>query len=196
MKRTLLALAAAIALSTAPASAASYPSVEQCSSATTVCSAFPTSFEAFALTGNAFVVGSGQQVLAAAGSVRQTFANTGTKSCYVSYFNLYSTIAGFATLYVNPTTGLPAPTQTANNIQIASPNVPGCVFKVDTNTSTPLSGGIQSSVAIAVPAAAFTQYGTVASTPLFIVPPGVTLGLNFAFSAATTLSANIYWYER
>lgn len=146
-------------------------------------------------SGQLFLAGTGQLSLTAAGNARLTLqnpANSG-KTLYVYRLGIYSTSSSFAELLVNPTTGLPASAaRPNNNLYIGNPTTAVAVLKGDTNLTTALGGGTDSGVALGFGANVREE---IDFNPLMIVPPGVTVGFQIAFTGAATLACTLYWVE-
>lgn len=145
-------------------------------------------------TGVLFVAGTGRLTIAAAGNYRLTFGNPAGsgKNLSIIRLALMPTVTSFTDFRLNPNAGLPATAARKNNPGILGSNFTSvAVVKADTSTLTALSGGTDMEVTLGLPA----NQRTSIDLPPLIVPPGVTLGMNIAVTAASDLAASIYWKE-
>lgn len=140
-----------------------------------------------------FLAGSGRLSLSVAGNVRATIANPADsgRNMFLARLVSFGTGTAWATLLVNPTTGLPVtPARPHLNAIAGAPGGVG-VLKVDTDAATPLGGGVDTGIVL----------GSGANTrnpvdlPPIILAPGVTLGINVPFAGAADIALSLYWLE-
>lgn len=145
--------------------------------------------------GELFLAGSGELSLTVAGNARITVQNpsTSTKNVYIYRLDIFSSMAGFAELFVNPTTGLPSGVRPNNNLLIGNSTTANAIINADTNSTTALSGGTNTGVSIGAGANVLTSYPF---NPLMIIPPSVTVGVNVPFTGSANISINILWQEK
>lgn len=149
--------------------------------------------ESKASAGAVYLSGTGNIALSVAGNLRLTIANpTGSgKTLYIYRLSTYSSAAGFAGLFVNPTLGLPVGVRPVNNVYVGNPTVGKGVVNADENATTALGGGTDTGVTFGIPAGNHSIF----DLPPLIVPAGVTLGVNVPFTGAANATLNAYWYE-
>lgn len=150
--------------------------------------------EGKARNGQAFTSGTGQLTLTAAGNLRGTLTNPAGsgKSLYLYKLSVFSSSAtGFARMRINPTSGLPTMLRPSNNNFIGHPTKAVGELRADTDLTTPLAGGADSGIEFAFASGETRE----TELPPFIVSPGLTLGLAVPFAGASTVIANVYWWE-
>ena len=146
-------------------------------------------------TGKFQMYTTGRLELAVAGNVRATITNpvgSGKTIKMHRLAGLASAGPDWATLWINPTTGLPATAaRTALNAIVGGgvPNV-GQV-KADTSATTPLGGGTDPGIVFGIPAASRFEL----NLPPLILAAGVTLGINVPFAGAATAVMSVYTTE-
>lgn len=150
--------------------------------------------EARVRAGFAFTGSSGKIDLSAAGNLRGTLANPAGsgRTIYLYTISTFSTAqGGFAHTYINPTAGLPTVLKSSNNNFIGHPRAAVGVVRVDVDALTALSGGTDTGLAIGI---ASNERAEIELAP-FIIPPGVTMGINIPFAGATSVTFNLNWWE-
>lgn len=147
------------------------------------------------LEGEMFFGGTGELTLTVAGNVRVVLSNPATSglTCYVVRFDALSTAVGFAELLVNPTAGVPTAARPINPANLGSGRAAKAQLFSDTNSTTALSGGVDSGVSIGIGSNSLQRYDLM-DTPL-IVPPGAMLGVALPFSGTATATFNLWWFE-
>lgn len=144
--------------------------------------------------GRFFLAGSGRVTLAAAGNLRGLITNpTGSgRTVSVVRFAGFATATGYAQLFLNPTTGLPATAaRPIANAVMGGGLAPVASLTVDTNLTTALSGGTDLGLVIGIPGNSRTSI----DFPPVVLSPGVSLGLNVPFAGAADSTLSIYWWE-
>ena len=141
-----------------------------------------------------FLAGTGPLVLALAGSVRATIGNPAAsgRNVYVARLAIFSNAAGEASLFVNPTAGLPASAARPHLNGIVGAAAGVAVLKADTSTTTALSGGTDTGLILAFPVSTRVSV----DMPPLVLAPGVTLGINIPIAAASSRTIMAaYWFE-
>lgn len=141
-----------------------------------------------------FLAGTGTLILALAGNARATIGNPAAsgRNVYVASVVLFSNAAGEASLFVNPTAGLPATGARTHLNAIVGGAQGVAVFKADTSTTTALSGGIDTGLIMPFPVSTRVSV----DMPPLVLTPGVTLGINIPIGAASSRSVlAVYWFE-
>lgn len=153
-----------------------------------------TKYAALQAAGRLLIAGTGQLTLAVAGNVRATLENPAGsgRNLLVLRFQGMATSAGWATLRVNPTSGLPVAAKAHLNSIVGLGSGVGLV-KADTDTATALGGGTASSVTLGLPAGTRFLHDFTAA-PL-VLTPGVTLGIGAAFAGAASVGCELMWAE-
>ncbi len=139
--------------------------------------------------------GTGTLTVVGAGNVRFTMENPSASAHKLTLIGvaIASTVTGFGTLLLNPTTGLPASAaRPALNAIVGGGNAAVAVVKADTNAVTALSGGTDTGVIIPAAANAFREL--VLPAPV-VLTPGVKLGLAVNLGASFTLTATVTFIE-
>lgn len=146
------------------------------------------------LKGKQFTSGTGPLALAAAGNIRATIANPTGSGVNVSIFRLvwFANAMGEASLFLNPTAGVPATAIRPRLNAIAGTAGGLGQVRADTNATTALSGGTDTGVIIGLGA----NVREVVDLPPVILTPGMTLGINVPISATTSRSIlSVLWFE-
>lgn len=141
-----------------------------------------------------FTSGTGPLVLTAAGNIRATISNPTGSGVNVSIFRLvwFADAKGEASLFVNPTVGLPATAVRPRLNAIAGAAGGVGEVKADTNATTALSGGVDTGVLIGLGA----NVREAIDLPPIVLTPGVTMGINVPISATTSRSMlTVLWFE-
>lgn len=147
--------------------------------------------------GFGYFASSGQQTLAVAGNLRMTITNPSTanggngRNLYLYRLSAFATVSGYGHLFINPTTGLPVGSKRINNANTLTSQASTATVNVDTSTTTGLGGGVDSGVDLPISQSQVVNY----ELDPFIIAPGVTVGINVAYTGATTAVATIYWGE-
>jgi hypothetical protein len=141
-----------------------------------------------------FLAGTGPLVLALAGNARATIGNPAGsgRNVYIARLVLFSNATGEASLFVNPTAGLPATGARSHLNGIVGAAAGVAVLKADTSTTTALSGGTDTGLIMAFPVSTRVSV----DMPPLVLTPGVTLGINIPIAAASSRSVmSVYWFE-
>lgn len=167
---------------------------------------------------NPFVVGVSQDKIRLAGSGRVSLSLSGNLRCLVSNSRftddgstngksvalmrvaVFTTAVGWGSVIMNPGSGAPglAARRTKLSALIAGQQgVVGSVptledpmdIRVDTNTTVPLGGGVDTGIVFGLPAGARTTL----DLPPLILGPGQAIGINVPFAGAADVSLSIYW---
>lgn len=144
--------------------------------------------------GKQLTSGTGPLVLSLAGNIRATISNPVGSGVNVSVFRLvwFANAMGEASLFLNPTAGLPATAVRPRLNAIAGTAGGVGEVKADTSTTTSLSGGTDTGVIIGLGA----NNREVVDLPPIILTPGVTLGINVPISATSSRSLlSVLWFE-
>lgn len=140
-----------------------------------------------------FISSTGRMSLAVAGNVRVTVANPADsgRNLVISKITGMSTVVAWATLWRNPTSGLPAAVRPhLNGIIHAAEGV--AVLKADTSTTTPLDGGVNTGVVFGIPAN--TRFEILLDPGVLLVP-GQVAGINVPFAGAADAVMTLHWGE-
>lgn len=142
--------------------------------------------------GDVFLSGTGEMTLSVAGNVRMLLSNPAgaTKQLYLYKLDVFASAIGYAELFVNPTV-VPTVARRVNNVNFGSGVTAFGVIYADTNTTTALSGGIDSGISVGAAPNILTVY----NLPPIVIPPGVSLGLQLPFTGAATATVNAFWWE-
>lgn len=143
--------------------------------------------------GRAYIIGSGRVVLTAAGNVRGLVTNpaANTRNIQVLGMTAFATAVGWASVYLQPTAGLPA-TAVRPSLKLHPASQPMATeMRIDTDALTALSGGEDTGVTIPLPAGTARQISPIGR----ILAPGQTLGLNIPFAASADLAFSLYVVE-
>lgn len=141
-------------------------------------------------SGRFYIVGTGRMTLSVAGNVRATIANpTGSdRTIGLAGIVLFGTGTSWATIYKNPTAGLPATApRPVTNALIGPATTPAVAeVRADTDTTIALSGGTD--IGIVLGSGAGSRETIAAPFQLF---PGQSIGFNvpYAGAADATLTA-------
>lgn len=138
--------------------------------------------------------GTGKLDLAVAGNVRAVLQNPAGsgRNIYVARVTGLATGTAWANVYLNPSVGVPtAAARPVNNAVLGAATSPVGIIRVDTDTTTALSGGVDTGVVLGIPA---NNRFSIDLAP-FVVAPGVSLGFNDAFAGAASVAMSIYWWE-
>lgn len=144
--------------------------------------------------GKSGFAGSGRLTLSVAGNIRGTLTNTsGTEPLYITRLSGLATSTTWATILIGPTAGLPGTAARRANGNVMGTTMTGVELKVDTNTTTPLSGGTDSGVVIGVPGGA-NRFNIDFPLPI-ILAPGASLGVAIPFAGAADAAFSAYFYR-
>lgn len=144
--------------------------------------------------GRVMMAGSGMLNLSVAGNIRATFSNPAGSGKTISVVRLVAmaTATGFATVRLNPTTGLPgSAARPVLNAIAGGGNAASAQLKVDTDPTTALGGGTDTGEVIGIPA----NNRVSIDLPPLVLAPGVTLGIGIPFAGAANAAMSIYWVE-
>lgn len=144
------------------------------------------------LGGRVYLVGSGRVTLGVAGNARGLIANPAASGVHLRIARLavFATATGYATLFIDPTVGLPPINLTPRNALVGGSAGAGTAG-FDTNATTALSGGTDTGIVLGIPASRRTEI----DLPPLVLPPGVSLGINIPFAGAADMAATVYWTE-
>lgn len=145
----------------------------------------------FVANQRAFMAGSGRLSLAVAGNVRATLRNTSSdRKLHLFQVTSFGTSAWWASLYINPSLGLPESAGRPHlNFIAGGPSGLGEI-KVDTSATTVLAGGLSTGIVIAGQSNTREEI----KYPMVLMP-GVTLGINIPFAGAADTSVTVAWGE-
>lgn len=144
--------------------------------------------------GKFFLASSGKLVLSLAGNVRALFRNPANSGKMMSIVRMagFTTGTGYAGILLNPTTGLPTSTPRPALNAVAGGGIPRLgVLTVDTDTTVPLGGGVDTGLVIGMPGGARTSI----DLPPLVLAPGVSMGINIPFAGAADATLSLYWVE-
>lgn len=143
--------------------------------------------------GRFYLAGSGQLTLAAAGNVRALIANPAGSGRNLSIVRVvvFATAVGYATVYINPTTGLPSGPRAPMNALVGGGEAAVGTVNIDTHLTTSLAGGVETSEVIGIPSNSRISI----DLPPFVLAPGVSLGINVPFAGAADAVMSAYWFE-
>ncbi len=138
-----------------------------------------------------FLAGTGRQTLSVAGNIRALLRNPvgSRRVLQVARISATVTALSWADLWLNPTTGLPAGVRLPWSAVLGAPAGVGDVL-ADTDIVTAIGGGTALSSTLGLPAGRHTL-----DLPPLVVPPGMSLGINIAATAAVDATFNLYWIE-
>lgn len=143
--------------------------------------------------GRAYITSTGKVALSVAGNLRVLIANPSTDTLVtLAGIAGLATAAAWATVYRNPTAGLPAtaarPSLRMNPLRGQAPLT---TVRVDTDATTAMSGGENTGELIGLPG------GTRYQIPVLgvVIPPGETIGINVPFAGAADVSTSLYIVE-
>lgn len=145
-------------------------------------------------TGRFYMAGTGKLDLTVAGNVRAVIENPAGSGRTVNVVRMagLATGVGWADLFVNPTTGLPATAaRPVTNAIVGGGQAPVAVVRADTSAVTALGGGTATGVTLGVPSGARFSL----DLPPLVLAPGVSLGVNDAFAGSASLALSVYWFE-
>ena len=140
------------------------------------------------------IYGSGKISLAVAGNFRATLKNPATsgKTIKVHRISAFGTSTGWASILINPTTGLPVTAVRPSMNAIVGGGAAGIAeVKADSDTTVPLGGGTDTGIVLGVAGGTRTEL----NLPPLIVAPGVTLGFNVPFAGAADVTLAVYATE-
>lgn len=144
--------------------------------------------------GKFFIASSGRMTLAAAGNLRAIIQNPAGsgKTVNVARMAAFATATGYATIYLNPTIGVPTVAPRPYLNAVAGGGLPAlATLRVDTDLTVPLSGGTNTGLVIGVPANARSTL----DLPPIVLAAGVSMGLSIPFAGAADATLSIYWWE-
>lgn len=141
-----------------------------------------------------YFAGSGRLSLSVAGNIRGTLTNPAgaTTNVHVLRMSGLGTSVSWANLLLNPTAGLPASAARRVNNNILSMAGDASVLKVDTDTTTALSGGTDLGTTLGVPGGRRFQIDF--NIPI-VLGPGASLGVAIPFTGAADAAFSLYWYR-
>lgn len=140
-----------------------------------------------------FLAGSGRLSLSVAGNVRATITNPAGSGRNMMLARLVSfgTGTAWATILINPTTGLPATAARPHLNAIVGAAGGAGVMKVDTDTTVALGGGTDTGIVLGSGA----NNRNPVDLPPIILTPGLTMGINIPFAGAADATLSLYWFE-
>lgn len=145
--------------------------------------------------GRGFIVGSGRLTLSVAGNVRAILRNPAAsgRNVIVAGLSVFGTGVSWASIYLNPTAGVPA---TANRVGLNAIAGGGDTrvgeLRVDTDTTVALGGGLDTGIVLG------SGGGDRTSLELpfpIVIAQGVTLGINVPFAGAADATLSAYLVE-
>jgi hypothetical protein len=143
--------------------------------------------------GRAYITSTGKVALSVAGNLRLLISNPSADTIItLAGMAGLATAAAWATVYRNPTAGLPGtaarPSLRLNPLRGQAPVT---TVQVDTSATTAMSGGENTGELIGLPG------GTRYEVPVLgaVIPPGQTLGVNVPFAGAADVSCSLYIVE-
>lgn len=142
--------------------------------------------------GTGYIVATDQQTLATAGNLRITMKNNhaSKKALVYCLVTVNSNGLTYGDMRLNPTTGLPSTAKTVGCAILGDTSSPSSVeVKVDTSLATPLGGGTHL-FDVPVP-----QGREVHDSGVFILNPGVMVGINVPFAGAGNGEMIAYFVE-
>lgn len=143
--------------------------------------------------GRFHIAGSGRLSLGVAGNMRLLITNpaASAKTANIIRIALFTTVTCYATIHVNPTTGLPASAvRPSMNGIVGGGTAPAVQLSADT-ADTALAGGTDTGIVIGLPANSRSSI----DLPPLVLPAGVSLGLNAPFTGAGDMTISLYWWE-
>ena len=145
-------------------------------------------------TGKFNIYGSGKISLAVAGNFRAILRNPSTsgKTIKLHRISAFGTSTGWASILINPTTGLPITAARPSLNAIVGGGVAGIAeVKADADTTTPLGGGTDTGIVLGIAGGQRTEL----NLPPLIIAPGVALGFNVPFAGAADVTLAVYTTE-
>lgn len=143
--------------------------------------------------GRAYITSTGRVALSLAGNLRVLISNPTTDTIVtVAGMAGLATAAAWATIFRNPTAGLPATTARPSlRVNPLRGQAMSALVRVDTDATVALSGGENTGELIGLP------NGTRFQVPILgaIIPPGETIGVNVPFAGAADVSTTLYLIE-
>lgn len=141
-----------------------------------------------------YFAGSGRITLGVAGNIRGTLGNpvAATDNIHIIRLAGLTSVVSWATLLYNPTAGLPLSAARRVNNNVLSLAGDSTVMKVDTDATTPLSGGTDLGVTLGL--AAGHRFQVDLPVPI-VLAPGASLGLAIPISGSGDVSFTMYWYR-
>jgi hypothetical protein len=143
--------------------------------------------------GRAYVTSTGKVALSVAGNLRVLISNP-TADTLVTLAGLagLATAAAWATVYRNPTAGLPVtaarPSLRVNPLRGQAPVT---TVQVDVDATVAMSGGENTGELIGLPGGTRYQIPVLGA----VIPPGQSLGVNVPFAGAADVSCSLYIVE-
>jgi hypothetical protein len=144
--------------------------------------------------GLAFIVGSGRVELSVAGNVRATITNPAGSGRVVTLLGLsaFGTGTAWASIYIDPTAGLPGSLpRPLWRMNPAAGDAGVVEVRVDTDTTTALSGGTDTGLVLGLPGGERSEIRPIGKLLL----PGQVLGVNVPFAGAASEAFNLYLTE-
>jgi hypothetical protein len=142
--------------------------------------------------GRAYIVSTGRVALSVAGNMRILIENPLSAPLTVLGMAGMATAAAWATVYRNPTSGLPtAPPRPHLRVNPTAGEGMSALVRVDVDATVALAGGENTGELIGLPG------GTRYQIPVFgvVVPATQTLGVNVPFAGAADVSCTLYLVE-
>lgn len=142
--------------------------------------------------GTGYIVASDRQDLATAGHLRVTMKNNhATKKVIVyAFVTVNSNSLTYGDVRINPTTGLPSGSKTPGCLILGDTTIPSSVtVNVDTSLVTPIGGGTH------LFDAPIPQGRCEHDSSVFILNPGVMIGINVPFAGAGNGEMIAYFVE-
>lgn len=144
--------------------------------------------------GRVNLAGTGRITLNVAGNLRIVVANPAGSARTMSIVRLagLTTGTGWASILLNPTTGVPATAARPILNAVAGGGIPSLLtLRADTSATVPLGGGIDTGLVLGMPGSERVSL----DLPPIILTAGVTLGINIPFTGAADAALSIYWIE-
>jgi hypothetical protein len=142
--------------------------------------------------GRAYIVSTGRVALSVAGNMRILIENPLAAPLTVLGMAGMATAAAWATVYRNPTTGLPTSAPRPHlRVNPLAGQAMSALVRVDVDATVALAGGENTGELIGLPG------GTRYQIPVFgvLIPPAQTLGVNVPFAGAADVSSTLYLVE-
>lgn len=144
--------------------------------------------------GRVNLAGTGRITLNVAGNLRIVAQNPAESAKTISIVRIagLTTGTGWASIVLNPTTGVPSTAARPILNAVAGGGIPSLLtLRADTSTTVPLGGGIDTGLVLGMPGNERVSL----DLPPIILTPGVTLGINIPFTGAADAAMSIYWIE-
>lgn len=144
--------------------------------------------------GHAYLIGSGRISLSVAGNVRALISNPAgnTRGVVLLAVSSFGSGTSWATLYENPTVGLPAAAVRPRWRLNPTAGDAGTVeVSVDVDTTVALSGGTDTGIVLGLPGNSRSEIGPVGK----LILPGQSIGVAVPFAGAADVAFNLYITE-